>query len=167
MHSKRKGIIGELEVAAYLAKQNLPVFKELGDLSPVDLITIVERVPWRIQVKALTAVKGVVHVSSKKSGPNYSFTYQEEDVDVFAIYVLDTEIIFFVSSCELLKNSSSNFRVTPTKNCQKKGIRYVGDYMDFRRALRGHTRGPSSCDEGEEMVQTTTAVCSSCGHGKP
>lgn len=132
LHTKRKGIIGELAVAHYLASRDLPVFKELGDLSKIDLITEVNNKLIKIQVKTVTSKKGKVEILTYKAGPNYRFHYEKDDVDVFAVYVLDKDILLFVGNEELFKcKSSMTIRLEKTKNNQRRFVRHYTDYLDF------------------------------------
>ena len=136
MHSKQKGILGELKIAAHLAKLEIPVFSELGDLSRVDLIALINNKPIKIQVKACTSEDNKVHVYSRKSGPNYKFNYSLKDVDIFAVYVLDKDICFFVKSSEIVANKANvSFRLEATKNNQVRGVRYIEDYRDIFKAI--------------------------------
>ena len=82
MHSKQSGSLGALKVAADLIACGHAVLTELGDLSKVGLIALVDHHPVKIQVKARTSKHGTVEVSKRKSGPNYQFVYQEEEVDL-------------------------------------------------------------------------------------
>ena len=140
MHTKQAGNLGELKVAADLIARGYAVFTELGDLSKVDLIALVDDHPVKIQVKARTSKHGRVEVSKRKSGPNYQFAYQEGQLDVFAIYVLDKDLCLYINASELLKGESFSFRVVPSRNGQKKKVHDWQDYTDFKRALRGHTQ---------------------------
>lgn len=127
---------GEFAVSKYLADNNYPVFKELGDLSKIDLITEVDGKLIKIQVKAYTSKDNKVEVYSRKSGPGYKFKYTTEMVDVFAIYVLDKDILFFVSSKEICTNDvSTNFRLVETESKNQHKVRVINDYLDFKKAI--------------------------------
>lgn len=129
LHSKAKGAVGEMKVAAELISRGFHVFTELGDLSRIDLIAERDKKLIKIQVKAYNSKNGVINLYSKKSGPNYSFNYENDEVDIFAVYVLDRDTIFYVPSNELCEYSSSmNIRLEPAKNGQKKGVKLVEDY---------------------------------------
>ena len=157
MHAKRASSLGELKVAADLTARGYAVFTELGDLSRVDLIVLVKHQPVKVQVKARTSKHGRVAIAKRKSGPNYHFSYQDGEIDVFAVYVLDRDVCVYVNAAEFLKGSALTIRIDPARNGQHKGINDWRDYTDFERALRGHTQPTlSGHAEGEEMVQTTT-----------
>lgn len=90
--------------------------------------------------------------------PKYKSTYTTNQIDVFAIYIIDKDLVFYVSAKELLMNSkSSKFRLSESKNGQKKFVRYVEDYLNFKEALRDYTpHTQPDKTAGDEIVQTTT-----------
>ncbi len=67
-------------------------------------------------------------------------------------------MIFYVSAREILENGKcSKFRLSLSKNGQKKNVRYVKDYLQFKKALRDYTpRTQTVSAVGDEIVQTTT-----------
>ncbi len=135
MHSKEKGNLGELRIAADLVSQGYPVFTELGDNSKVDLIALVGNKPIKLQVKALKEVNGVVSLDTRKSGPSYSFRYSIEQIDIFAVYVYNRDVIFYISAEELLVSKASRkFRLDKPKNdCGTSSMVY--DYSEFTNCL--------------------------------
>ena len=141
LHSKQLGEIGVLRVAAHLISKGYSVFSELGDLSRVDLIVLVDKRPLKIQVKTRNIKDGIVAVDSRKSGPGYSYRYQPDDVDVFAIYVPQRDLILFLNVEEVLKAKGVMvIRMHKTKNNQHKGVNWYENYTDFERVLRDHTQ---------------------------
>ena len=138
MHSKQKGTSGELAVALDLTSKGYSVFTELGDLSKTDLIVLVNDTPIKIQVKArhTDARSKTLQVMTKKDGPNYSYKYSTKDVDIFAIYALDTKEILYVAASELLKFSSSvSFRYEDTSYQKDSRAHYIKDYLSFEDAM--------------------------------
>jgi len=160
MHSKLKGTLGELVVASDLVEKGFPIFKEFGDSSRIDLIALVDKNLIKIQVKCTFSTDNKVAIDTRKSGPNYSFRYEEGDVDIFALYVKDKKSILYISSKQLLQHPSSmTLRFGKSKNSQIKGINNAEDYIDFKKALRDYTQNiPSDNAEDEEIVQTTTII---------
>ncbi len=158
-HSKHKGTLGEIAVTKHLLQQGYSVFTEVGDLSRTDLIVLVDSVPIKVQVKSCMAKDGAVEVPSKKSGPGYAYRYKLEDVDVFAVYVPNHDLVFYVSAREHLVNAtSSKFRVNRPLNFQKKKVRFASDYVNFKDVLRDYTpRTLTGYAEGYDIVQTTTS----------
>lgn len=151
-------MIGEFAVAKELAKQNFSIFREIGDLSKIDLIAEKDSFLIKIQVKAITEKNGVIEVDRRKNGPNYSFKYEKDMVDVFAVYIINHDEIFFISAKELCAAKSTLvFRWTKPKNNQSKKIRYWFDYIELERALRDYTPNiQTDIAVDDEIVQTTT-----------
>jgi hypothetical protein len=157
----QKGTLGEIAVCKELIKFGYSVFVEFGNHSKVDLIALdKEFKTYRIQIKATNSKNEIVEVYSTKSclNPKYNSTYTIKQIDAFAVYVIDRDLVFYVSARELLQNGKvSKFRLSLCKNGQKKFVRYVKDYLNFERALRDYT--PHTQTElavGDEIVQTTT-----------
>ncbi len=64
--------------------------------------------------------------------PKYNSIYTTQQVDIFAVYVIDNDFVFYVAANELLKNGkSSKFRLSESKNAQKKNVRYVKRLSGF------------------------------------
>lgn len=131
MNNKQKGIIGEFAVAKFLASKNLPVFKEIGDNCKVDIISIINNKTIKIQVKTVSSNKNnSVSLSLKTSGPNYEYFYNEKDIDVFALYLLDEEEIAWITvkDIKLRERKGIVLRKINTKNNQIKNTNYIKDY---------------------------------------
>lgn len=137
MHTKQKGVIGFWEIATELSKLSLPVFIEMSDLSKVDIITIYKDKPIKIQVKYIKLGKdGSIFLRGYKSGPNnYQVIYSINDVDLFAIYVPEKNIILYISSKFLLKTNGIGIRINDSKNHQKKKINPYTNYLDLIKIL--------------------------------
>lgn len=158
MHSKRLGNLGELKVATHLVELGFSVFLEFGDISKIDLILEKEGELFGIQVKAISKTDGVYKFTSSKSGPNYKFKYTEKDCDLFAIYCVEDDKVVWLTSKEATEQTHINFRANPPKNNQEKQVRYLDDYTDVMRVLRGHEQDSlAGKAEAKDMVQTTTA----------
>jgi hypothetical protein len=167
----KKGTLGEIAVCKELLQLGYNVFVELGGHSKVDLIALDENYKtYKIQVKTVKSRDEVVQVYSIKNclNPKYNSTYTSKQVDIFAVYIIDTDSVFYVTTKELLTNSkSSKFRLSASKNGQNKNVRYVRDYLDFKKALRDCT--PHTQTEiavGDETVQTTTLKTLAAGESQ-
>lgn len=136
MHNKQKGNIGEAATALFLLKKGYPVFTELGDLSRVDLLTIINDKCYKIQVKnaARETNNGSFTFSTFKSGPNYSYRYKKEDVDIFAVYISSIDELIFIGWNDL-KGDTLNIRFKKSLNNQNKNINWYEDYKDFDRFI--------------------------------
>lgn len=154
IHSKMKGNIGEAAIAKNLALNGFCVFKELGDLSKIDLIAEKNQKLLRVQVKAITSAnREYVTFDSRKSGPNYSFAYTDNMVDLFAIYVLDMDKIAYLPAKLACSQSITSLRVIPTKNKQHRLIHWFDDYAGLERVLRDYKL--DTCN-GEDIVHVST-----------
>ncbi len=157
----KKETLGEIAVSKELLKLGYSVFVELGNHSKVDLIVLDENYKtYKIQVKTTNSTNDCVLVYSTKTclNPKYNSTYTTKQVDVFAIYVIDKDLVFYITAKEILENrKNSKFRLSLSKNGQIKNVRFVKDYLNFEKALRDcmpHVQTDKAVDD--EPVQTTT-----------
>ncbi len=156
-----KGTLGEAAVCKELIRLGYSVFLEFGNYSKVDLIVLDEDFNCiKFKLKLLNQRIKALSVYSLKNCLNskYNSIYTIEQVDIFAVYVIDKDLIFYISAKEILQNGkSSKFRFSSSKNGQKKFVRYVDDYLDFKKALRDYTPHTQTVSAvGDEIVQTTT-----------
>lgn len=140
MHSKRKGNIGEMHVASYLTKLGFSVFKELGDISKIDLITEVGKNTIKIQVKYISLKRGGFTFTTRKCSNKYQYFYEADDVDVFAVYCAEENKIVWLLASDVVcsgENACVTFRSKECrpKNNQTSKIRYIEDYEDFHRVV--------------------------------
>lgn len=136
LHAKTKGSAGEMAVAKDLMLKGYGVFYELGDNSKIDLIAEKESRLIKIQVKAYTSVNGeYVDIRGTKSGPNYRFKYSTNDIEIFAIYVLDLDIILYVSSNFLNSQSMITIRLKESKNAQTKKVHHFKEFLSFENQI--------------------------------
>lgn len=132
MHSKQKGNIAEAATILRLSQLGFNVFKEIGDLSKVDLLAEKEGKVIRVQCKGITPKKGVLDLSLRKTGPNYTFHYSEEMFDYFSVVNLETMQVAFVPSKVLNKNKSSfTLRLVKAKNKSRHGVNYFDEFLDI------------------------------------
>lgn len=150
-HSKLKGNIAESAAILRLTSLGYSVFREIGDLSKVDLIAEKDCKIITFQVKGVTPKKGVIPLSLKKSGPNYRFRYEEGMFDYFAVVNLDTLEVAFVPS-EVLKHNKSNFTLRVEKPKHNEVCNMFKDYMSFS----GTSETIRATRKWEDIVQTTS-----------
>ncbi|MBA2494075.1 MAG: hypothetical protein H0V31_05195 [Acidobacteria bacterium] len=167
----KKGTLGEIAVCKELLQLGYEVFVEVGNHSKVDLVVLDENYKtYKIQIKTIKSKNEVVEVYSIKNclNPKYNSRYTIEQVDIFAVYVIDKDFVFYITSKELLINSkSSKFRLSESKNGQIINVRYTKDYLNFKKALRDYT--PHAQTEnavGDEIVQTTTLKVLAAGESQ-
>jgi len=140
MHTKAKGNVGELAVAKDLTLKGYSVFVELGDLSKIDLIAIKEEKLTRIQVKTVwDSSDGAISISSRSSGPGYTYNYTSRDIDIMALYIADRDDIIYVNITDIDGSFEEKrgrvLRYTPPKNNQVKGVVMVEDYKKLNESL--------------------------------
>jgi hypothetical protein len=159
------GTLGEVAVCKELIRLGFHVFIGFGNHSKVDLVILnKEYQAFKIQIKTTFSKNEIVEVYSVKNclNPKYNSIYTTKQVDIFAVYVIDRDLIFYVTAEELLKNSKcTKFRFSEAKNGQRKCVRYVKDYLNFKKALRDCTpHAQTDFAVGDETVQTTTPLLS-------
>ena len=85
-------------------------------------------------IKALCALGYEVFQSVRN--PEYNYTYSVNDFDIFAIYIIDKDLVCYISSHEVLANKTMfKLRFEDAKNNQAKGVRYISDYIDLKNAV--------------------------------
>lgn len=163
VNPNKKGTLGEIAVCKELFQLGYDVFVEFGNHSKIDLIVLDENYnACKVQIKTTESRNGVIEVYSVKNclNPKYNSTYTTKQIDIFAIYICDKDLVFYVTAEEILKNGKvSKFRLSESKNGQKKYVRYIKDYLKFEKALRDctpHTQTDAAV--GDETVQTTTLI---------
>jgi hypothetical protein len=99
----------------------------------------------RGQVKSCKLINGTATLPLPKAGPNgYLRKYKDDldTVDFFALYVQDTEQVAYIGAKEAFESCPGStrlvFRVEPTRNKQKRGVRFLNDYTDFEGVLRDY-----------------------------
>ena len=157
----KKGTLGEIAVSKELLKLGYDIFVELGNASKIDLIVLdKEFKTHKLQIKSVASKNDIVTVYSLKTclNPKYNSIYTVKQVNIFAVYVIDKDFVFYITAEELLRNGKcSKFRLSDSKNGQKKLVRYAADYLDFEKALRDYTpHTQTDFSAGDEIVQTTT-----------
>lgn len=141
MHTKEKGNIAELFIAQDLIKKGCAVFGEYGDLSRIDLIAVYNNRCIKIQVKLRTTDKEegkFIRVERKKNGPGYSYKYQENDVDIFAVYVPDKNEVLYIPMTKLLDYESCitiRFEKEDSKYQNGKSFHYYDEYLSFEKSI--------------------------------
>jgi hypothetical protein len=147
MSTKRKGNVGEAKVVADLLEQGLEVALPFGDNLPFDLIAVGPDFQlWKVQAKFARAYQGVIRIKNWRQSENtqrrYERIYTPAQVDVFAVYCPDTDLVYYVSQNEIGQKTTFYLRVTPTKNQQKTGVHWHENYRSFQDASETTSSGP-------------------------
>ena len=129
----KKGSLGEIAVTKELLKLGYEVFLEAGSSSKVDLIFLTKDYrPIKMQIKTTESKNDVVLIPIKKKclNPKYNSKYTTEQIDIFAIYVIDLDKVLYITAHEALRNDQTvAFRISEPKNKQTKNIRFLNDYL--------------------------------------
>jgi hypothetical protein len=134
----QKGDLGEIAVCKELMKQGLILFKPISNGSRIDLIAMApEGILKKIQIKSTSSRDGKAILNLRKNtlNPRYNYHYSLSDVDVFALYIEDKDIVCFVTSSEIFEKrdrmSCITFRVEDAKQFQP-SCRFARDYALFK-----------------------------------
>jgi hypothetical protein len=137
IHSKDKGSLGEISVAKDLIRRGLPVFTEYGDNSKIDIITQRKGVLVTLQVKAYKIHSGGIVVRTLRSGPNYNYRYELNDFDIFAVYSVEIDKVFYIPLELVIKAGGSiNLRINDLKSSRCSNVRYASDYRSLSKAIK-------------------------------
>ena len=116
----QKGTLGEIAVCKELIQSGFSVFTEAGGHSKLDLIVLDKDFKvFKIQVKAVKSKEEVVTVYSIKTclNPKYNSVYTVDQIDIFAIYVTDRDLVFYVQRKKFsitVKFLNSDYRLAET-----------------------------------------------------
>ena len=141
--NKQKGNIGELRAALDLARAGASIFKEIGESSRCDLIADIKGRLVKIQVKSVSIKDGVYIFASRKTTTKYRYNYTSKDVDIFAIYCVDDDVVAWVVAKDWIDDSSPScvcIRLrasgSPARNGQTKNVRKLDDFTSIDRSLK-------------------------------
>lgn len=136
MHSKTKGGLGVSKVCSYFLERDIPCFVEaFCDLSASDIIIETQQGLKRIQVRSTEKLQnGKASLSLRSITPGTRTqsckTSRIENVDIFALYVVELDSIIFIDADEVKSvGTNVSFRFKDSKNNQKKGIRQAEPYF--------------------------------------
>ena len=112
MNPNLKGTLGELAVTQDLLRQGYFVFSETTKHSKTDLIVLSAdyKNTYKVQVKTVSTDKsGGITVPTRKCclDPKYNSVYNKDQNDVYAVYAIDADTVFYISADDFLKQKSS------------------------------------------------------------
>ncbi len=84
----------------------------------------------KIQVKTTSSNNKYAKLVLRKCclNPKYTSYYSEDEIDIFALYIEDKDIVLYITSKEALQNKTEiRFRFNKSKNNQK--CRLVNNYL--------------------------------------
>ena len=136
MHSKHKGTLAETKITADLYQRGYSVAIPVDDLMPFDLICIDSNFNmYKIQVKYCKINDGGIDLPIRTSMSNktlcYKRRYTTNEVDVFAVYVPDTDECLYIKS-DILNRVKCSFRIRFVKpKINIKTVNMKDNYLDF------------------------------------
>ncbi len=130
MHKKTKGAIAELHVCADLMKEGWHILLPYGENNRYDVVAEKDGRFLRVQVKYVTPRNGKLYVHCQSSN-NWSVDpYTAAQIDVIAAFNPQDQRVYYVPAGKMCKSAMA-LRLEPTKNGQKKKIRYAKDFDKF------------------------------------
>ncbi len=130
MHKKTKGAIAELHVCADLMQQGWHILLPYGENHRYDVVAEKDGKFLRAQVKYTTPKDGKLRVNCQSSN-NWSVEpYTSAQIDVIAVFNPQDHHVYYVPVDRICKTVMA-LRLEPTKNSQKKKIRYAKDFSEF------------------------------------
>ena len=94
--------------------------------------------------------------STVHNGVNYHHTYDSSEIDYFALYNLNTDVLMLIPIKELENRKAVTISIPfQTSRNQYKNLNYL-DYTFEKIILSAETLHEASLKEDEEKVQTTT-----------
>ena len=159
---KTKGDLAELKVACDLVEHGYRVAIPFGEDCDFDLVFWDEpdRLQ-RVQVKYATARNGVVPVRCRSASLTNGKVraikrYTAKTIDWIAAYEPGTDACYYIHASEFgAGRQEISLRITPTRNGQRSGVRFAGDYRHpLPRALDAFME-PAGLEPATSSVQGT------------
>lgn len=134
MNTKRLGNIGEIKTIAKLVEMQIPVYQAFGDIEKTDLVADFNGKLNKIQVKTSEIFKDgsfIVDLTSStiRKKLDYKHKYSADEIDYFAIYNLQSDILLLLPIKEFEGRSAIKINIPykPSRN-QFKAINWE-DYV--------------------------------------
>lgn len=162
---KKKGDLAELKVAADLMERGYGIAVPWGEDCDFDLIAYRDDELHRVQVKYTESKGDVVYVRCRSlslTGGRVKKrkSYTAKTIDWIAVFDKLTRKCYYVHASELGNGKELlSLRITPTRNCQRKRIRFAEDYLDFGHGPREpHLMEPAGFEPAASSVQATRSA---------
>jgi len=138
-NSKIKGNVGEAKFLFECTRMGIPVYLQFGDNESADYIILIENKPVKIQVKSSTQFSGQtitfsLNRSTKHKGKNYNSVYSKEEVDLFACYDINNDMMFICLN-ECRPNISFNYNVEKHYKTSNKADKYIFNIENIKKLL--------------------------------
>jgi hypothetical protein len=141
----QKGAIAETAVAHAAAKLGIDVYRPIAEGGRFDLIFNLGSRLLRVQCKWAVRRKGVLNVRCylcRRSADGLLYRrYTAREVDAIAAYCAETDRCYLLPVDLVDGHGLLSLRLEPTRNGQKRGIRWADDF-EFTRLNWERIAGP-------------------------
>lgn len=133
MNTSQLGNIGEVRVLSEFVKLGVPCYVPYGDGNTVDLIAQFNNKLNRIQIKTTTSLNkaGAMEwkVTRQDGYHGQKAQYNVNDIDYFAFYCLETDIVCLVPFDENFPTTTLSIRLDNYTGNRLSTMRFVKDYQ--------------------------------------
>lgn len=133
MNTSQLGNIGEVRVLAEFVKLGIPCYLPYGDGNTVDLIAEFNGKLNRIQIKTTATLNKVGAMEwkvTRQAGYHGSReAYQADEIDYFAFYCVETDIVCLVPFDENFPTSTLSIRLDSYSGTRLSTMRFAEDYQ--------------------------------------
>lgn len=133
MNTSQLGNIGEVRVLQEFVKLGIPCFLPYGDGNTIDLITQFNNKLNRIQIKTSSSLNKAGAMEwkvTRQEGYHGNRTqYNADDIDYFAFYCLETDMVCLVPFDENFPASSLSIRLDNYEGHRLSTMRFAKDYQ--------------------------------------
>jgi len=130
--TKHKGDIAEAKVLSYLIGKGYKVFIPWGEDHRYDLVSEIEGVFKRIQVKYVTPKNGCLEVPLRSMNNWSTLRYSSKNIDIIAAYNPENDKIYFLSLDEFRNIATIKLRFKNPKNSQQKHIKWASNFEKIK-----------------------------------
>ena len=134
MLSVTRGNGTEAAVLAALVDAGYGVLMPFGEGHPYDLVVSVEDAFVRVQCQTAWRIEGCLRFNTRATDHGQGRQSYHGRADVFGVYFPDNRRVYLVPVAEM--RSDGRLRLEPTRNNQRRGVRFARDY-EIERWSRG------------------------------
>ena len=153
-HPKSIGDRSTLAIMFALQTKGYDLLVPFGENTRYDLVIDNGSGLARVQCKTGNIENGAIFFRTCSSyahhpNPKQRFRHYADEVDYFAVYCRDNGGVYLVPIGDLPTRYTGSLRVDPTKNSQRRGVRWAAEYEIARlpatAGLAGRPGGSGSC----------------------
>lgn len=135
---------------AAFAKRGFEVLVPFGDGHPYDLAVELETSMLRVQCKRAWPSKGCLTFNSHSTDHGHGRRSYLGLADIFGIYFPQNDNVYLVPVHEIVSVKGS-LRLEPTRNNQRRGVRFAADYQMDRWTIQGLREVVTSANRVPEL----------------